>query len=64
MEEALKNIRDKPLVDIWPDVGVALGLSRYSAYEGAKQGAFEVMEIGRRKKAITASLRRKLGLEG
>jgi hypothetical protein len=62
VEEALKEIRDKPVVDLWPTVGVALDLSRTSVYAAAKNGEIDVLEIGRLKKAITAPLRRKLGL--
>lgn len=63
LEEALKEIRTKPVVPLWPVVGVALDLSRGSVYAAAARGEIDVMEVGRLKKAITASLRRKLGLE-
>jgi hypothetical protein len=64
VEEALKEICTKPVVSLWPVVGVALDLSRGSVYAAAKNGDIEVMEVGRLKKAVTAPLRRKLGLEG
>ncbi len=62
LEEALKEICSKPVVDLWPTVGVALDLSRDSVYAAAKNGEIEVLKIGRLKKAMTAPLRQKLGL--
>jgi hypothetical protein len=44
--------------------GEGVGESRYAVYEAAKRHEIEVFEIGSRKLAITAPLRRKLGLEG
>jgi hypothetical protein len=61
--EALEEIRKKATVDLWPTVGLALGLSRGSVYEAATRGEIDVLTYGRRKKAVTAPLRRKLGLE-
>jgi hypothetical protein len=63
LEEALKEIRTKPLVNLWPTVGVAYGVSRGTIYDAAARGEIDVLEVGRLKKAITASLRRKLGIE-
>jgi hypothetical protein len=63
MEEALDQIRRRATVDLWPTVGLALSLSRGSVYEAANRGEIEVLTYGRRKVAVTAPLRRKLGLE-
>jgi hypothetical protein len=62
-EQALEQIRKRAAVDLWPTVGLALGLSRGSVYEAAIRGEIEVLTYGRRKKAVTAPLRRKLGME-
>jgi hypothetical protein len=63
LDEAMREIRTKPVVPLWPVVGVALSLSRGSTYAAAARGEIDVIVVGRLKKAITASLRRKLGLE-
>jgi hypothetical protein len=63
LEEALEQIRRKATVDLWPTVGLALGLSRGSVYEAAIRGEIDVLTFGRRKVAVTAPLRRKLGME-
>jgi hypothetical protein len=63
VEEALEEIRRKPLVNLWPTVGVALDISRGAVYAAAGRGEIEVMEVGRLKKAVAAPLRRKLGIE-
>jgi hypothetical protein len=63
LDEAMREIRTKPVVPLWPVVGMALSLSRGSTYAAAARGEIDVIVVGRLKKAITASLRRKLGLE-
>jgi hypothetical protein len=62
LKEILDEIRSKPTVPIWPHVAKALGISRGLAYDAAKRGEYDVLEIGHRKLAVTASLRRRLGL--
>jgi len=63
VEEAIEEIRRKPLVDLWPTVAVLLDCSRGTVYEEAKRGNIDVLDVGRLKKAVSASLRRKLGIE-
>jgi hypothetical protein len=63
LKEILDEIRTKPAVPLWPHVGKALGIARGSVYAAADRGEIDVLEIGRRKLAITASLRRKLGMD-
>jgi hypothetical protein len=57
-----RDIMTKLTVPLWPTAGKALGLSRSSTYEGARNGEIETIEIGRRKPVPTAFLRKKLGL--
>lgn len=64
IEEALEEIRRKPLVNLWPTVAVALDCSRGTVYAEAARGNIDVLEVGRLKKAVTAPLRRRLGIEG
>jgi hypothetical protein len=63
IDQALEQIRRQATVDLWPTVGLALSLSRGSVYEAANRGEIEILTFGRRKVAVTAPLRRKLGLE-
>jgi hypothetical protein len=63
LQKILQEICTRPTVPLWPHAGKALGISRGSTYSAAERGEIDVLEIGRRKLAITASLRRKLGLE-
>jgi hypothetical protein len=63
LKEILDEIRTKPTVPVWPHAGKALGISRGSTYNGAKCGEIEVIKIGRRLRAVTAPLRRRLGME-
>jgi hypothetical protein len=62
IEEAIEEVRRKPLVDLWPTVAVLFECSRGTVYEEAKRGNIDVTEIGRLKKAVSAPLRRKLGI--
>ena len=62
LEEALHDIKTKPVVDIWPTTCVVLDISKGAGYAAVNRGEIEVLEVGRLKKAITASLRRRLGI--
>ena len=62
VEQALEEIRTRAVVNLWPTVSVALGISRGSTYDAAKRGEIETIQYGRLIKAPTAPLRRKLGI--
>jgi hypothetical protein len=62
VEECIDEIRTKPVVPIWPTVGVVFGLSKGGAYDSARRGDFETVRIGKLIKVVTAPLRRKLGI--
>jgi hypothetical protein len=64
IEEAIEELKRKPLVDLWPWMGVIYGVSRGTAYSMAARGEFDVVNAGRLIKIVTASERRKLGIEG
>jgi len=49
-----------PLINLWPTAAVILGVSRSEIYAMAGRGEIEVLPVGRLRKAITASLRKKL----
>ena len=59
---ALENLRTKPTVSLWPDVGALLNLSRGSVYAAAERGEIPVLKIGRLLKVPTAPLRQRLGI--
>jgi hypothetical protein len=59
----LEDIRREPTVRVWPHAGRALGLSRGSAYAAAARGEIDAIRIGRSVRAVSASLRKRLGLE-
>jgi hypothetical protein len=63
MEEAMNDLRTKPIVSAWPTVAVLLGLSRGGVFEAAHRGDFETLRFGKLIKVPTAPLRRKLGIE-
>jgi hypothetical protein len=62
VEEAIDEIPTKPVVALWPTVALALGVSRGTVYAAAERGEIDVLEVGRLKKAVSAPLRRKLGI--
>jgi hypothetical protein len=61
-QRALPDPEVVPVMDLWPDVGEILGLSRQSTYGAARRGEIPTLIIGRRKVVPTAVLRRMLGL--
>jgi hypothetical protein len=63
LEEALAEIRTKPVVPLWPHVGLALDISRTAVYAAARRGEIDTIGVGRLKKAKTAPLRRKLEID-
>ena len=63
IEEAIEEIKTKPVVPVWPTVGLVLGLSRGATYDALRRGEIDVVKYGRLYKAVTSSLRRKLGIE-
>jgi hypothetical protein len=63
LDEAMQEVRSKPVVDLLPAVGVLLGLSRGSVYQAAHRGDIDVLRIGRLLKAKSAPLLRKIGQE-
>ena len=63
LEEALREIRTRPTVPLWPHVGLALRMSRGSVYEAARRGEIDTVRYGRLIRAVTAPLRKRLGLD-
>jgi hypothetical protein len=63
LKDILKEIQEKPVVPLWPHVGLALDMSRGATYAAASRNEIEVIRIGRLVKAVTAPLRKRLGLE-
>jgi hypothetical protein len=62
LEAAMNELRTKPLIPLWPTTARICELSRAGVYDAANRGDFDVMEIGRLKKVVSASLRKRLGL--
>jgi hypothetical protein len=63
LQQALDEIRTKPTVPLWPQVGLVLGLSRGSTYKAAREGQIDVVRFGHRIRAVTGPLRKKLGID-
>jgi hypothetical protein len=67
--EILNDIKTKPTVPVWPHVGFAFDCCRNKAYEMARAGSpDEFLRLGGGEKrqmirAITAPLRKRLGIE-
>jgi hypothetical protein len=62
IEQAIQEVMTKPVVDLWPTTAVLFDISRSGVYDAAERGDFDVVDIGRLRKAVSASLRRKLKL--
>ena len=61
-QSILKMLDEQVLIDLWPDAGQILRLSRTTTYAAAERGEIETTNVGRLKQVPTAWLRRKLGL--
>jgi len=64
LKDVLEEIRTKPVVPLWPHAGMALGICRGGIYAAAARKEIDVIRIGRSIKVVTASLRKKLGIDG
>jgi len=66
IEDALREIRTKPLVPLWPHLGLVFDMSRGSVYAAARTGQFDIFRYGKdgkRMKALTAPIRKRLGMD-
>jgi hypothetical protein len=63
MNKELEELLSKPTADI-PTVGrICFGLSRNGSYAAARRGEIKTISVGRLKRALTAPLKRQLGLD-
>jgi hypothetical protein len=66
--DILNDIKKRPTVPVWPHFAWANHLSRGKAYKVASKGGSEFVVIpgGKRKtiRAVTAPMRKRLGIEG
>jgi excisionase family DNA binding protein len=63
LEDAIKEVREKTVVDLYPQVALLLGMSRGATYQAARNGEIDVIKVGSRYRAVTAPLRKKLGID-
>jgi hypothetical protein len=61
VEEIRKKLDTHTAVPLWPDAGIALGLTRGHAYRGAISRDIKVIRTGRLKRVPTSWLRQQLG---
>jgi hypothetical protein len=63
IEDAIREVKTRPTVPLWPHLGLIFELSKSGVYGAAKSGQFEVIRIGRSVRAITAPLRKQLKMD-
>ena len=63
LKDALDDIMTNPTVRLWPTVGKLLNISRNSVYAAAARNEIDVIRIGRSMRAVSSSLRKRLGIE-
>ena len=59
----LPDPREHPTLNLWPDTGLLLRLSRQATYDAARRGDIPTIRIGRRLLVPTAALARLLELD-
>ncbi len=59
----LPDPRTQPTLNLWPETGRFLGLSRQSTYDAANRGDIPTLRIGRRILVPTAALARLLCID-
>ena len=63
LEDALNDIQTKPVVPVWPHMGLVFGCSRGQSYAMVARNEVAVLRIGHSIKVITAPLRKQLGID-
>jgi hypothetical protein len=63
LKDVLEEIKTQPVIPLWPHLGLVLKMSRGSVYNAAKRNEIDVIRIGHSIKAVTAPLRKRLGLD-
>lgn len=63
VEDAVQKLMTRPCINVWPELGLLLGVGRNEAYDLVRRGEVEALRAGRLIKPISAPLRRKLKLE-
>jgi hypothetical protein len=53
----------RPTLNLWPETGQILGLSKQSVYNAARCGEIPTIRLGKRLVVPTAALRRLLSLD-
>jgi excisionase family DNA binding protein len=61
---AVPTPEEKATLNVWPETGQILGLSKSSTYDGVARGEIPTIRVGRRLLVPTAALRRMLQLDG
>lgn len=64
IDEALKELQERPAVPVWPHYGTIMGMTKGQAYGAARRGDVDVVRAGRAVRVISASLRKQLKLDG
>jgi excisionase family DNA binding protein len=60
---AVPTAEQRPTLNLWPEVGQILGLSKSAIYNAAASGDVPTVRVGRRLLVPTAALRRMLSLD-
>ena len=63
IEEVIEELRTKPTLPLWPHLGLLLDMSRGSVYQAAANREIDVIRIGHSIRAVTAPLRKRLGID-
>ncbi len=66
MDDPILTVPDpleRPVLEVWPETGRILGLSRASTYAGVASGDIPAIRVGRRWLVPTAALRKLLGFD-
>ena len=63
LKGALEEIRTKPVVPVWPHLGLVFGCSRGQSYALVNRNEVQSIRLGKSIRVVTAPLRKQLGLD-
>jgi excisionase family DNA binding protein len=62
LKDALNQLQEQPTIRLHPETSAIIGVGKNKVYQLADSGEIETVRFGSHRRAITSSLRKRLGL--
>jgi excisionase family DNA binding protein len=62
LKDAMRQLQEQPTMRLHPETSAVIGVGKNKVYQLADSGEIETVRFGSHRRAITSSLRKRLGL--